>query len=177
MLLARPHRAIYSRSATQIINCTNKARQIVPQSKHAECKNKRRQRRYTTSTKTQVTARCRHHPGSPGRGHIFLSDTRLGHRHEVTSVYCPRPTSQISPTKVYMCTSPCTVCVPIRAPLQTDYLFIPPQREKRSAGLPAHRITCVCVFVHARTHTSAPVCVYPARPVMSVLSGDRLINV
>ena len=39
-----------------------------------------------------------------------LLDTPLGHQHEVTSVYCPRPTSQISPTKVCMCTSTCTVC-------------------------------------------------------------------
>ena len=168
MLLARPHRAIYSRSATaantNVQICTNTARQIVPQSKHAECKTKCRQRRYTMSTKTQVTARCQHHPGSPGRGHIFLSDTRLGHRHEVTSVYCPRPTSQISPTKVYMCTSTCTVCVPIRAPLQTDYLFIPLQKEKRSVGLPAHRITCVCVFVCVCVctlgHTHLRLCVF-----------------
>lgn len=32
-----------------------------------------------------------------------LLDTPLCHHHEVTSVDCPRPTSQISPTKVHVC--------------------------------------------------------------------------
>jgi len=36
---------------------------------------------------------------------------------------------------------------------------------------------CVCVCVHAHVYACLPSCVYPARSVMSALSGDKLISV
>lgn len=97
---------------------------------------------------------------------LLALDILLGHQHEVTSVYWPRPTNQ---TGMWVCRSlrmcTCTVHVPISFPLQTDYTLLLLQREKNYLCM----CVSVCVCVRLR--------VYPARPVMSGLSGDRLINV
>lgn len=105
--------------------------------------------------------------------HVFLLETLLGHKHGLTSVYYPPPSSEFILANVYMCTPLCTCLV------QCVRQLVSYQTKKKGRAVLERKKklpVSVCVL-YVYTVVSMHAGVYPARPVMSALSGDSLINV
>lgn len=65
--------------------------------------------------------------------HVFLLETLLGHKHGLTSVYYPPPSSEFILAKVYMCTPLCICLVQcVRQLVSHSRLFI---KLRKKVGL------------------------------------------